>query len=56
MLSDGIIGLIESGKAFPHELAQDMVSLDYHEKLGIVAILGSPGKGQIIAKATGYSM
>ena len=36
-------------KAFPHELAQDMVSLDYHEKMGIVAILGGPGKGRIIA-------
>jgi len=36
-------------KAFPHELAQDMVALDYREKMGIVGILGSPGNERILA-------
>ncbi|HDY88395.1 MAG TPA: N-acetyltransferase, partial [bacterium] len=38
-------------KAFPHELAQNMVAVDYHEKLGIVGILGNPGNIRIIANA-----
>ncbi|MFC1539369.1 GNAT family N-acetyltransferase [Candidatus Latescibacterota bacterium] len=36
-------------KAFPHELAQDMVSIDYNEKMGVVGILGSPGNERIVA-------
>jgi len=38
-------------KAFPHNLAQDMVAIDYREKMGVVGILGSPGKERIIATA-----
>jgi len=38
-------------KAFPHNLAQDMVALDYREKMGVVGILGNPGRERIIATA-----
>ena len=36
-------------KAFPHDLAQNMVSVDYREKMGIVGVCGSPGNIRIIA-------
>ena len=36
-------------KAFPHELAQEMVALDYREKMGIVGVCGSPGNERILA-------
>ncbi len=38
-------------KASPHGLAQDMVALDYHEKMCIIGVLGSPGNERIIATA-----
>ena len=36
-------------KAFPHELAQEMVAVDYHEKMGIVAMHVTPGNECILA-------
>ena len=36
-------------KAFPHELAQDMVSIDYREKMGVVGVCGRLGNERIIA-------
>ncbi len=36
-------------KAFPRLLAQDMVSVDYHTKMGIVGMIGKPGNEHIIA-------
>lgn len=36
-------------KAFPHRLAQDMVSVDYHTAMGIAGLIGKPGNERIIA-------
>ena len=36
-------------KSFPHGLAQEMVSVDYNEKMGIVGLIGMPGNEHIIA-------
>jgi len=36
-------------KAFPHELAQEMVAVDFREKTGIVGIYGTPANERIIA-------
>lgn len=36
-------------KAFPHDLAQNMVAIDYLEKMGIVGVYGSPGSERILA-------
>ena len=36
-------------KAFPHDLAQNIVAVDYREKMGVVGILGAPGHECIIA-------
>jgi acyl-CoA hydrolase/GNAT superfamily N-acetyltransferase len=36
-------------KAFPHDLAQEMVSIDYNGNMGVIGILGSPGNERIVA-------
>lgn len=38
-------------KAFPHELAQDMVAVDYDERMAIVATLGTADAERIVAAA-----
>lgn len=38
-------------KTFPEDFIHEMVSLDYHEKMGIVGIHGRPGNERIVADA-----
>ena len=38
-------------KTFPEKFIHDMVSPDYHEKMGIVGIHGCPGNERIVADA-----
>jgi acyl-CoA hydrolase/RimJ/RimL family protein N-acetyltransferase len=36
-------------KAFPRHLAQSMVSVDFHNEMGVVGVIGTPGSERIIA-------
>ena len=36
-------------KSFPHQMAQDMVAVDYRDKMGIVGVHGGPGNEKILA-------
>jgi GNAT superfamily N-acetyltransferase len=38
-------------KAFPHEIAQEMVAVDYHERLGLIATAGTADAERIIGAA-----
>ena len=38
-------------KAFPHELAQEMVAVDYQERFGVVATIGTADAERIVAAA-----